>query len=615
MLLLLLLLLLLSLSLPIRAAEGTAVALSLDRCPGGSTHEPFLAALGAGDRREMRRLAPCAIEIVAAVSPKATPAQLGYAIVKALLRDVGMEAGRPMHIDEEQDFDMLRALDAAGVSFSSTALREAVLAPHLPLARFLIMEIGYRPLSTIEDSWQPLHSVFMSYTLVIVAKMLLNKKRIYHGDDNVHLAYLLDSSPTFAKKFNDQKQSTVTLKELRVGVNEIQSRFLDLMLALPEFDDAWCKWFPAVKRTGRTLLHAAAAAGDPVSVRRLLERKKARGDDCKLVDIEAEDVFGLTAAELAYRSGDSISMNLLLEAARAEHGKGADGVVAQARRRIEELFDPQSTSSRQEVVVEADGSLFDSSISSVSSSPSNICNIDSIDAKHLNATFFFTHYFLRRRPLRIERGAKKWPAFKKWTRKYIDARLGNAQLEVSQIPYGRQFGVHTGIAGSLREAFATPSQKKYNKPYVFDSDILHASPRLLRDYPEIPQCMEPPRGLGDALALHLSDAQLYVGSAGSGSPLHFHEDAWNAAFRGRKEWFVLPPADAVYSTVPIKAWLRQQEEEGGMPPSLLRCTQRRGDIMFIPGTYAHGVLNTKRTIGVATEMITRMADHWSGRWD
>ena len=101
-------------------------------------------------------------------------------------------------------------------------------------------------------------------------------------------------------------------------------------------------------------------------------------------------------------------------------------------------------------------------------------------------------------------------------------------------------------------------------PYIFDSNALRRSPRLLRDYPEVPYFMEPPQGLEDSLALHLSDAQLYVGNKGTGSPFHFHEDAWNATLRGRKEWFLLPPSDSIYFTIPIKEeWLLQQYERGG----------------------------------------------------
>ena len=33
--------------------------------------------------------------------------------------------------------------------------------------------------------------------------------------------------------------------------------------------------------------------------------------------------------------------------------------------------------------------------------------------------------------------------------------------------------------------------------------------------------------------------------AGSGAPYHFHKPAVNLLFYGRKQWSVLPPADAV----------------------------------------------------------------------
>ena len=162
--------------------RGPAEGQTLGRCPDGSTADPFLEALRAVDIGEMRRLAPCASGIVDALPPHIGPSQVGFAVVKALVRDVGANAmaGQLVLIDEEHDFDMLRALKAVGVVFSSTALREATLVQHLPLARFLISaDIGFRPSKNNKNSWQPLHSVFMSYTLVTVAKMLLNKESLF----------------------------------------------------------------------------------------------------------------------------------------------------------------------------------------------------------------------------------------------------------------------------------------------------------------------------------------------------------------------------------------------------------------------------------------------------
>lgn len=44
--------------------------------------------------------------------------------------------------------------------------------------------------------------------------------------------------------------------------------------------------------------------------------------------------------------------------------------------------------------------------------------------------------------------------------------------------------------------------------------------------------------------------ELYLGGPGSGAPMHFHGDAFNALMWGGKAWFLLPPGEAHYSTVP-----------------------------------------------------------------
>ena len=41
--------------------------------------------------------------------------------------------------------------------------------------------------------------------------------------------------------------------------------------------------------------------------------------------------------------------------------------------------------------------------------------------------------------------------------------------------------------------------------------------------------------------------QVYLGGPGSGSPVHWHNDAVNYAVHGSKLWTMLPPPHAVYT--------------------------------------------------------------------
>jgi hypothetical protein len=52
--------------------------------------------------------------------------------------------------------------------------------------------------------------------------------------------------------------------------------------------------------------------------------------------------------------------------------------------------------------------------------------------------------------------------------------------------------------------------------------------------------------------------QFYVGAVASGSPMHYHKDAINFLIYGAKQWYLLPPSEATYSTVPVADFVVQR---------------------------------------------------------
>ena len=107
--------------------------------------------------------------------------------------------------------------------------------------------------------------------------------------------------------------------------------------------------------------------------------------------------------------------------------------------------------------------------------------------------------------------------------------------------------------------------------------------------------------------------QFYVGPAFSGSPPHYHADAWNALAHGRKRWFLYPPDDALYTSQPSYVFL----EGGGMDDALARegalrpleCVQEAGDVMFVPDFWGHMILNLRESVGIAGEWETQYWFH------
>ena len=132
--------------------------------------------------------------------------------------------------------------------------------------------------------------------------------------------------------------------------------------------------------------------------------------------------------------------------------------------------------------------------------------------------------------------------------------------------------------------------------YLFDNALARNAPALLRDF-STPSFF---RGM------RAHPAQLSVGPAGSGSPFHAHQDAWNALITGTKQWLFVPPPRQLVSTSPPTQWLHRYlagEHDGGAADSSgasserpMSCWQRAGDIVYVPDSWSHAVINHRTTL-------------------
>lgn len=112
--------------------------------------------------------------------------------------------------------------------------------------------------------------------------------------------------------------------------------------------------------------------------------------------------------------------------------------------------------------------------------------------------------------------------------------------------------------------------------------------------------------------------KLYVGSRGSGVPLHSHAASWNLLITGIKRWFFMAPGHArdesldgsktadssnpetQHQSVRTTArWLKE------VAPDLLRrgviseIVQYPGDVIFIPHDWMHATFNEADSVAVA----------------
>mmetsp|Transcript_2218 Transcript_2218/g.3345 ORF Transcript_2218/g.3345 Transcript_2218/m.3345 type:complete len:174 (-) Transcript_2218:86-607(-) len=123
--------------------------------------------------------------------------------------------------------------------------------------------------------------------------------------------------------------------------------------------------------------------------------------------------------------------------------------------------------------------------------------------------------------------------------------------------------------------------------------------------------------------------QLFLGPDGSGSPIHFHHQAFNLVTFGAKRWRFLPPSHRIYDKGSSRDFWRtvsdkrqheldearsQSESVGNLDEAGdahrhlydLECVQKEGDLLYIPARWSHSVENLGDTASVAMELIMRM---------
>ena len=89
--------------------------------------------------------------------------------------------------------------------------------------------------------------------------------------------------------------------------------------------------------------------------------------------------------------------------------------------------------------------------------------------------------------------------------------------------------------------------------------------------------------------------------------MHQHSSAWNALVYGAKRWYLLPPNldyRLQYSHMPN--WVRSVLPR--LPYRALECTQRAGEVLFVPEGWNHGVINLANSVGIVFEVGRSSAD-------
>lgn len=250
-----------------------------------------------------------------------------------------------------------------------------------------------------------------------------------------------------------------------------------------------------------------------------------------------------------------------------------------------------------------------------------------MDAEDLTKERFLRDFYHLRRPVIVTGNVTAdWRAWETWTRPVMLELYGDKRLKGGPIAYGRAFkrmerarelqefirnSMHRTDGEILKDAPA-------NEPWIlFDRDVT-AGEDMIDDY-DTPAYFQP--GVQN-------QAQLSVGSFGSGASWHHHLSAFNVLLFGKKRWWMVPPAlqkDVLYEredpaiqyghglvasnlqpltwyhTVFAKTLNKTHGED------IVQCTQGPGELLILPRLWSHTTINLSDTVCLAREFIREAA--------
>ena len=216
-----------------------------------------------------------------------------------------------------------------------------------------------------------------------------------------------------------------------------------------------------------------------------------------------------------------------------------------------------------------------------------ICDIQSVPMDSV-APDQLKAYLDAGQPVLLTNSSEVRALAKRWNWVDLIEQHGDRMFETSAIPYAGQYGL-PHRRQSLRDFLAGAAAAA--EPDALFENKLELHPALLEEFETL--------RLFAGYRVH--PHQFLVGPVGSGAPTHYHQDAYNALVQGTKRWFFLEPSQATLSTEHPLATVASGDGGEG-----LACTQRAGDVMYIPDSVSHLVLNVEPTVALAVEFYPNL---------
>jgi hypothetical protein len=261
------------------------------------------------------------------------------------------------------------------------------------------------------------------------------------------------------------------------------------------------------------------------------------------------------------------------------------------------------------------------------------CDIMEVWGPLPTAEEFFHKYLKLAKPIAFRGAAANLRIRDAFSKDKFVGRYGSERAPASVIPYASSFGVAQAVATLQQVAdFNEPPGKEGDQDgkapaaapaYVFTVASNSLQRKLAKDAP-VPNALNFQVENGDTIVTSRNKGeegnvalQFYLGPMGSGAPVHYHGHAANTLAYGMKvryihfhqvlecdlfwlcvqKWFLFPPNKAFYSKTPALEFLLHDNRTS----SALTCTQRGGDIFYVPTLWGHATLNLMQSIGVAHE--------------
>ena len=247
-------------------------------------------------------------------------------------------------------------------------------------------------------------------------------------------------------------------------------------------------------------------------------------------------------------------------------------------------------------------------------------DIERVDFRTTSTEEWIRRFDVGNKPCIVVHGMDDWPAYNGgWTREALAERYESHRFLTDEVDSrGHKMKM------SMANYFEYMANSNDDDPiYLFDPKFVkHSKGAMVDDYKILPYFEE-------SFFAMLSKKErpfyrwLVCGPERSGSCFHldpYNTSAWNALISGEKRWLMFPPGwlppgvvrtghDDYDAPIPMK-WLQKHYKPG--MPGLIECTQRPGEIIWVPSGWWHCVINVKDSVAVTQNLCN--SRNWAAVW-